>query len=110
MSGYHTLNIAVEVSVTEVSHLIALLAEHFSEMTVWSTEQEWERWLETTSQTDNFFTFSATPENDDAGFYLDFNPYECNQVEIICDLSFHHAKNIKKEHVMDLLYEQPESK
>lgn len=69
--------------------LINLLSEFvFEDLTIWDCYTNWEKYLEDTTTKAPFFTIKRSEFKDNSNFYLNFNSYEGQKVEIICDLIY----------------------
>lgn len=95
-------DIALEVNANHLTPLLYMLANDFDEMIVWSCYTEWNLHIKEINEPSAFFTFTAEKLADSKpSFYLRYSPYDCNEVEIICDKQL--KDNITKDDLFRVL-------
>ena len=93
----------LNISINELSNLFSKINNNFDELTIWSTETNWEKFIKEIKEPPPFFTLNKIKSEDKPGFYLRFGFTDFNNVEIISDLSFNNSRNIKKEDLIKIL-------
>lgn len=85
--------------------LFLLFKNKYSEIVVWNCYAEWNEFVKDQQTTDDFLTIKKTnfETNLNPSFYLKFNPYDKNSVEIIYDLLFDNCRLINKEDLIKIL-------
>lgn len=99
----HMQEIALEIDVNMIAYLLSIIGNELPEITVWSRYLDWEMFISMISGMIKFSKYSKVPIKEEGSFYLDFNPYEGNKVEIICDASFNDSGNIKREDLLKIV-------
>ena len=95
-------DIALEVNANHLAPLLYVLANDFDEMIVWSCYTEWDLFIKEINEPSAFFTFTAEKcSGSTPSFYLHYNPYDCNEVNIICDKQL--KDNITKDDIWGVL-------
>ena len=82
-------DIFIKTTVDESLSIMKLLSEFvFEGLTIWDCYTNWENYLEDKTTKIPFFTIKRGEFKDNSNFYLNFNAYEGQKVEIICDLIY----------------------
>ncbi len=82
-------DIFIKTTVVELSKIMDLLSEFvFEDLIIWNCYTNWRKYLEDKTTKVPYFTIKRGEFKDDSNFYLNFNPYEGQKVEIICDLIY----------------------
>lgn len=95
---------ALRINTIKLSILLPRIVDCFDELSVWSCYTNWKGFLNDMKNLP--FVYSKkqlSSGKDEPSFYLNYNPFNSNNVEIICDLSFNNCLSIKKEDIMGVL-------
>ena len=92
----------LHISSQLVSEIVRILEDSYDEITVWDCYANWKNFVENESTPFPLFSFKKQKEPSQVGnFYLNFNPYDGNRVEINCSTSW--RKEVTKENLCEFL-------
>lgn len=96
-------NLALNISIDEMSNLLSIINNSFDELVLWNPYTNWQNFVKSVNEHKPYLTFGKTTEIDDTDFYLNYSASDFNNVEIISNLSFHNSKDITKGDLINIL-------
>ncbi len=80
--------------------VINFLKEKYDEVLIWNQYIDWNSFIAASQEEMNLFSIKREPKKTRGSFFLDFSPYDFNDVKIICDLSLGKCASVTKEKII----------